>query len=228
MDWFTYVKDKLGSGFAVKALRQEVTVGAAQPEGDLAIHVQHRDRLNLGCGRKYLSEALNLDFNPETNADVVHDLNQLPWPLPDNCFREVLAYDVIEHLDNFIAVMEEIHRVCQDGALVRITVPHFSGPEAYTDPTHRRYFGYLSFDYVTGEHEIEFYTRVRFKTLTRNMIFFPSLVNKLVWRLANRFPAAYERRWTWIFPAWYLYFELEVQKGANDNGQRSNVRKPSA
>jgi len=37
-------------------------------------------------------------------------------------------------------------------------------------------------------------------------------VNKLVRRLANRYPAAYERRWTWIFPAWFLYFELEVVK----------------
>jgi hypothetical protein len=38
-----------------------------------------------------------------------------------------------------------------------------------------------------------------------------------VWRLANRYPAAYERRWAWIFPAWYLYFELEVDKGAKTN-----------
>jgi SAM-dependent methyltransferase len=185
----------------------------AQAERDLSVNITFPARLNLGCGRKYQPEALNLDFNRETQPDVVHDLNQIPWPLPDNHFGEVLAYDVIEHLDQFIPVMEEIHRVCRDGAVVRITVPHFSSPEAYTDPTHRRYFGYLSFDYVTGEHELEFYTRVRFKKLTSNMIFFPSLVNKLVWRLANRFPAAYERGWAWIFPAWYLYFELQVVKG---------------
>ena len=35
-----------------------------------------------------------------------------------------------------------------------------------------------------------------------------------VWRLANRFPAAYERRGAWIFPAWFLYVELEVVKDA--------------
>lgn len=174
-----------------------------------------RESLNLGCGRKYLPEAVNLDFNPETEPDVVHDLNELPWPLPDNHFREVLAYDVIEHLDDFIPAMEEIHRVCRDSAIVRIAVPHFSSPEAYTDPTHRRYFGYLSFDYVTGEHEIEFYTRVRFRKLYSRIIFWPSLLNKLVWRLANRYPAAYERRWAWMFPAWYLYFELEVVKSSN-------------
>lgn len=179
----------------------------------LQFNLQHSELLNLGCGLKRIPEAVNLDITPETKPDVIHDLNQLPWPLADNQFREVLAYDVIEHLDDFIGVMEEIHRVCQDRAVVRITVPHFSGPEAYTDPTHRRYFGYNSFDYVTGEHEIAFYTRLRFKKLSSSMIFWPTLLNKLVWRLANRYPAAYERRWAWIFPAWYLYFELEVQKG---------------
>ena len=175
-------------------------------------NLQGRQLLNLGCGLKHLPNAVNLDITAETNPDLVHDLNSVPWPLPDNHFREVLAYDVIEHLDDFIGVMEEIHRICQNKAIARITVPHFSGPEAYTDPTHRRYFGYLSFDYVTGEHEIEFYTRVRFRKVVSSIIFFPSLVNKIVWRLANRYPAAYERRWAWIFPAWYLYFELEVVK----------------
>jgi hypothetical protein len=178
----------------------------------LPFSLRQRDRLNLGCGLKHLPDAVNLDITPETNPDVVHDLNHGPWPFPEDSFREVLAYDVLEHLDNFILAMEEIHRVCQDKAVVRITVPHFSSPEAYTDPTHRRYMGYFSLDYFTGEREIEFYTRARFKKLYSRMIFFPSLVNKLVWRLANRYPAAYERRWAWMFPAWYLYFELEVQK----------------
>ena len=114
--------------------------------------LRHRDSLNLGCGRKHLPHSVNLDVTPETNPDVLHDLNTLPWPLPDNHFSEVLAYDVIEHLDNFMGAMEEIHRVCRDKAKVKIAVPHFSSAEAYTDPTHRRCFGYFSFDYVTGEH----------------------------------------------------------------------------
>jgi predicted SAM-dependent methyltransferase len=178
----------------------------------LPSYPRERESLNLGCGLKHLPEAVNLDITPETKPDIVHDLDRVPWPFPDNHFREVLAYDVIEHLENFIEAMEEIHRICRDKAVVRITVPHFSCANAYTDPTHRRAFGYFSMDYVTGENEIEFYTRARFKKLSARMMFYPSLLNKLVWRLANRYPAAYERRWAWMFPAWYLYFELEAQK----------------
>jgi Methyltransferase domain len=170
------------------------------------------ETLNLGCGLKHLPEAVNLDFNRQTSPDVLHNLNKAPWPLPDNHFREVLAYDVIEHLEDFVVTMEEIHRVSQPGAIVRITVPHYSCANAYTDPTHRRLFGYFSFDYVTGDHEIQFYSSARFKKLSSRLMFYPSLINKLVWRLANHYPASYERCWAWIFSAWYLYFELEVQK----------------
>jgi SAM-dependent methyltransferase len=180
-----------------------------------AAALSHRRRLNLGCGEKRLDDAVNLDLTSATSPDVVWDLHQTPWPFPDNRFDEVLAFDVIEHLSDVIAAMEEIHRVCRHGAKVRITVPHFSCSNAFTDPTHRHYFGYFSFDYFTGEHQFSFYTQRRFRSRRRNLIFAPSLVNKVVRRLASRYPAAYERRWAWSFPAWFLDFELEVVKPAS-------------
>lgn len=179
------------------------------------------DRLNLGCGLKHLSEAVNLDIAPKTNPDVVHDLNQLPWPFPDNHFREVLAYDIIEHLDDTIATLEEIHRVCRHGAMVRLTVPHFSCSNAFTDPTHKHYFGRFSFDYVMESHELSFCTRARFRERSCQIIFYPTLLNKLVWRIANRYPEAYERRWAWVFPAWFLSIELEVLKQADGDAHGS-------
>jgi SAM-dependent methyltransferase len=174
--------------------------------------LRERDVLNLGCGRKHAPAAVNLDVTAATDPDVLHDLNVRPWPFPDGRFAEVLAYDVVEHLGDVIAALEEIYRICRHGAVVRITVPHFSCANTFTDPTHRHAFGWHSFDYVTGEHEHSFYTRARFRYRERQMVFCPTLVNRLVWRLANRCPAKYEQRWAWMFPAWFLYFELEVVK----------------
>lgn len=180
----------------------------------VSLDAPRADVLNLGCGRKPLAGAVNVDVAPGLGADVVCDLNGRPWPLPSDHFREVFAYDVVEHLDDVVAAFEEIHRVCRDGATVKITVPHYSSPEAYTDPTHRHFFAYSTFEYFTEASELSYYTRARFRVRTRNIIFMPSLVNKLVWRLANRFPARYERSWAWVFPAWFLSVELEVLKGA--------------
>jgi SAM-dependent methyltransferase len=191
---------------------------------DTSLGVPQSDVLNLGCGRKPVAGAVNVDATPEVGADVVCDLNRRPWPFPSDHFREVLAYDVVEHLDEVVAVFEEIHRVCRDGATVRLTVPHYSSPEAFTDPTHRHFFAYTTFEYFTEASELSYYTRARFRLRTRNIIFMPTLVNKLVWRLANRFPARYERSWAWIFPAWFLSVELEVVKGASARGEGDGGR----
>jgi SAM-dependent methyltransferase len=169
-------------------------------------------KLCLGSGRKQQDGAVNVDIVASTNPDIVHDLNRTPWPLPSDQFDECHAYDVIEHLNDIVATMEEIHRVCRNGAVVRITVPHFSSGNAFTDPTHRHYFSCFSLNYFTGEHQFSFYSDRRFKRRSNQILFAQTLVNKIVHRLANRFPAEYERRWAWIFPAWFLYFELEVVK----------------
>jgi hypothetical protein len=168
--------------------------------------------LNLGCGHKLMADAVNLDCSPEVGADIVHDLNRLPWPLPSDQFREVNANDVIEHLEDVVEAMGEIHRVCQNGAVVHITVPHFSSANAFTDVTHRRFFSCFSFDCFDADHELSYRSHARFRRRAVQIVFYPRLVNKLVHRLANRYPGAYERHWAWIFPAWFLAVELEVVK----------------
>src|SRR5437870_4036144 len=92
--------------------------------------------LNLGCGRKRMEHAINLDMVPDTHPDIVHDLNLTPWPFADNTFKSIHAWDVIEHLDDTVRTMEEIHRISRNGAHIHVTVPHFSSSNAFTDPTH--------------------------------------------------------------------------------------------
>lgn len=172
-----------------------------------------RRTLNLGCGRKPLAGAVNLDCVASVAADVVHDLNVRPWPFPDGSFRHVQAFDVIEHLDDVVATMEEIYRICEDGATVEITVPHFSSSNAFTDPTHRHFFGHFTFRYFDPAHELGYYSSATFRVLRSRMIFTRSAVNRIVERLANSFPGAYESRWAWMFPAWFLSIQLQVVKG---------------
>jgi len=168
--------------------------------------------LNLGCGRRLMPGAVNVDISEAVGADIVHDLGHMPWPLPSNRFAEIHAYDVIEHLADVVPAMEEIHRVCLPGGRVHITVPHFSSANAFTDPTHRHQFGVRSFDYFDADHELAFYSRARFRRLRAQIVFYPSVVNKFVHRLANRHPQHYEQRWAWMFPAWFLSVELEAVK----------------
>lgn len=174
--------------------------------------LRSRHALNLGCGLKPLPGAINIDQVAEVCPDLVLDLGHRPWPLPENHFEEVHAYDVLEHLDDIVGTMEEVHRICRPNAKVILTVPHYSCANAFTDPTHRHYFGAQSFNYFTGENEFAFYSSKRFRKSSTAIIFFPGLINKIVWRFAARHPVSYERRWAWLFPAWFLRFELTVCK----------------
>jgi ubiquinone/menaquinone biosynthesis C-methylase UbiE len=153
-----------------------------------------------------------IDVRPAVVPDILHDLNDMPWPLPGNSFDEVRCYDVLKHLKDIVAVMEEIHRVGKPGAKVHITTPHFSSANSYTDPTHLHHLGLYSFDYFTGDNRLSFYTGVRFKKLVTHLVFRPIWKNKLIWRLAKRYPTFYEGHLAWIFPAWFMSVELEVVK----------------
>ena len=169
-------------------------------------------RLNLGCGRKKMEGMLNVDIAPESGADLAFDLNSRPWPLPRDYFEEIHAMDPIEHVVSVTDTLEEIHGVAAEDALVHITVPHFSSANAFTDPTHRHFFGAGSFDYFTKGHSLDYYSKARFRIESVRIFFAPTLLNKLVWRLANRWPAEYERRWAWLFPAWFLDVRLRALK----------------
>ncbi len=169
--------------------------------------------LDIGSGKdKAIKNAVSIDINPDTSPDILHDLNKTPWPLSDNTFDIIYCKDIIEHLEDILKTMEEIHRVAKNGAKIYITTPHFSSPNSYTDPTHRHHLGFFFIDYFTGNNKWEFYTKVRFRKSRGELIFYPKFKNKLIWRIANRFPSFYEEHLAWIFPAWFMSFELEAIK----------------
>ena len=56
--------------------------------------------LNVGCGMKKPEGHFGIDKNPRSVADLVHDLNETPWPVEDSLFTEVHCHAVLEHLEN--------------------------------------------------------------------------------------------------------------------------------
>jgi hypothetical protein len=97
-------------------------------------------KLNLGCGGQILPGYCNVDKFGE--PDLTWDLEILPWPWPDNAAEEVLLSHVLEHLGQtpgaFLAIMQELYRVCQKDALVKVIVPHPRSDLFLADPTHVR------------------------------------------------------------------------------------------
>ena len=97
-------------------------------------------RLNLGCGMRRLDGFVNVDLHGE--PDLRHDLEVVPWPWPDNSVSEVVLKHVLEHLGRdpncYLEIMKELYRVCEDGATIRVVVPHHRHEFFFNDPTHVR------------------------------------------------------------------------------------------
>ena len=173
--------------------------------------------VDLGCGAKKRPGAVGVDSNPAANPDVLHDLDTFPYPFDDSSFDEIYLDNVLEHLSNVIATMEELHRIGAPDALVRIDVPYFRSRWAAVDPTHRHSFTVDSFAYFDPTHS--FFKDYRYSKATfrlEKVVFnerFPVRgLRALVARFANRKPASYEERLSHLFPLDELTFRLRVVK----------------
>jgi hypothetical protein len=99
-------------------------------------------KLNLGSGRKRPKGFVNIDNIASCEPDYLMDLEKTPWDLPSDCADEILLNHVLEHLgaesSTFLAIMQELYRVSQNGCSIQINVPHPLHCDFRTDPTHVR------------------------------------------------------------------------------------------
>lgn len=173
--------------------------------------------LDLGCGVDKTEGAVGVDINLASSADIIHDLNTFPYPMPDNEFDLVICNDVMEHVGDVIRTMEEIHRVAKNGALVRIRSPFASSKYLWLDPTHRRGFMSGSFDYFVEGTGLcaRAYSKARFQKVKveyEEVTYRNHFWDKLLLKLANRFKDYYETRFMFIYPIENIYFTLKVVK----------------
>lgn len=169
-------------------------------------------QLDLGAGAVMRAPgAIRADSSRAVSPDIVLDATA-PLPFRSDSFARVYCFDLVEHIGDVPALMTEVHRVLRPGGSALITTPHFSCANTYTDPTHRHHFGWRSFDYFTGEHALSYYSDARFRIGRRVLRFHGGPVDAIIRRIANRWPDLYEHRMTWMFPAWYLEFELVAVK----------------
>jgi SAM-dependent methyltransferase len=102
-------------------------------------------KIDLGCGPLPREGYLGLDLRALPGVDIACDIRRLP--LESECCEAVRASNVLEHIEELVRTMEEIYRVCRDGAVVEIIVPYQYSNWATSDPTHVRQFNEDSFFY---------------------------------------------------------------------------------
>lgn len=133
-------------------------------------------KINLGAGNRIKQEDdfLNHDrwyHRPE--IDVAWDLNVFPYPWKDNTFSEIRMIDVLEHLDDAILVMNELHRILQKGCKLTLRLAGEDSKTRWTDPTHRRPYNVDSFNFLDPDRErgktFNFYSKCRWHIIKNKL-----------------------------------------------------------
>ena len=95
--------------------------------------------LDLGyCKRKRLG-AIGVDYSNSHNADIVHDLNDFPYPFENESVDQIYMDNVLEHLDNPLGVMEEIYRITKPDVQIKVIVLYFRSVWTFIGPTHKTF-----------------------------------------------------------------------------------------
>lgn len=103
-----------------------------------------RDKKLIYAGREAWDELVTLDHNDAHNPTHVHDLNDPALPFEDDCFDELHAYCVLEHLGRqgdwrfFFDQWSDFWRVLKPGGTFHGICPHPTSPWAWGDPSHTR------------------------------------------------------------------------------------------
>lgn len=103
--------------------------------------------LDLGCGsRKQVDEAVGVDCHRLPAVDVQARIER-GLPFADASIDHVYAVHFLEHVDELLAVMNEIHRVLKPEGVLHVMVPSARHVNALADPTHRRLFHRQTFKF---------------------------------------------------------------------------------
>ncbi len=117
--------------------------------------------LNLGCGNR-LAKAPGPGWHVVNHDRLAHreglfawDLNVYPWPWPDGSVARILAWQVLEHLREPLAVsFDECWRILKPGGLLEVNVPLWRADRAHDDPTHRWWVSKRTLEFFDPDKEL--------------------------------------------------------------------------
>lgn len=188
------------------------TLSTSEIASDLSVQ-----KLHLGCGHDIRPGWINLDSANLPGVNVVHDIENIPWPFETGSIDRITAHQLLEHVE-YIPVLREAHRILKKGGVFDIAVPHFTSRNNWVDPTHKKTFSIRTFEFFVQhsrfdrDYYFDFaYTRIRRQRLVfeKNWLLYNFLVEPLV-NLHPKIAVLYEATFLRsLFPAESVAIELE-------------------
>lgn len=191
-----------------------MSIDVAKPMtlGPLEIPLPQSSVLDLGCGPNKVPGAFGVDIHPYPGVDQVVDVNQVPWPIANDSFDFIVVRHVIEHVDNLVGFMRELHRIARPNGKIYFETPHFSSINSWNDPTHLRHLSSRWHELFSDSGYLSAQTG-QFHCLRSTVTFGKSWRNRLG-RLISRVRGLekWEKNSAFIFPGMDVVTLLQAEK----------------
>lgn len=176
-------------------------------------------KIDFGCGSSKKKGYIGVDILDLSEVDIVHDLNCMPYPFSDSEIDEIWMDQVLEHVNDPVRVVEELFRICKNGATLTIGVPYFRSFYSVIDPTHKNFFGVNWFSYFdpTSIYSQKYsYSKAQFSVLNiefdREWKINSKIIHRLFIKMANKRPQKYEQIISHLYPLNSITFHLQCLK----------------
>lgn len=98
-------------------------------------------KLDIACGASKIgTDWVGIDILPFEGVDIIQDIEQYPWALPDECCSLAVGSHIVEHINpakfGFINWMNEIWRIMKYDGEVIFVLPYAGSAGYWQDPTH--------------------------------------------------------------------------------------------
>ncbi len=146
------------------------------------------NKLNVGCGKRRIEGALNIDIDPDSEANMLMDMSKVPWLWRDDSIDEIYMFHFLEHCPNHKEILSECYRILKPQGKLHITVPHSSSAVPIGCLHHYRTYSYNSLkDYLKN-----------FRTVHQRIVWLPHWEWLPIQWLIDLCPIFFERIWCYL------------------------------
>lgn len=178
-------------------------------------------KLDFGCGKLLEEGWEGVDYTPLPGIKYVVNLNKKKkLPFKSNSIDEARAFHLVEHLDDPMGFVNEVHRILKPGSVFTITVPYFAYGMSHV-PIHKTYWNFRTHILFDGEYheinakwkvEMSWNWRVTEKSVKKHFILLPffwvqKAIDKFLLKPYRRYEL-YELGICYIIPVESITFKL--------------------
>lgn len=106
--------------------------------------------IDLGCGTRKQKGYVGIDSKKLEGVDIVCGIGK-GLPFEDNTIDRIYANFLFEHIENFIPFMQELYRICRNGAIIKASFPYWASVTQWKDPTHKQVITIETFRYFSDD-----------------------------------------------------------------------------